>query len=106
MIGDPIAQRLREAVWADPNSDAPRMVAQVDKISDTTILQLEVASTAQVTKIVSGIAELAGARNRIVVEDLRDSNHCIERHVELPAELYGSFTEVVVTSGPIRLRAP
>lgn len=44
---DPVAQRLREAVWADPDSDAPRMVyadylmARGDLYGELIALQLE-----------------------------------------------------------------
>ncbi len=51
MIDDPVAQRLREAVWADPEPDAPRMVyadyllEQGDPLGELIALQLARART-------------------------------------------------------------
>ncbi len=79
---------------------------EIDQAGNTAVVQLEAPSGDRITDLVSGIVELAGPRTRIEVEDVRDSNHCAERHVELITALRSSFVEVVIASGPVRLRAP
>lgn len=79
---------------------------EIDQAGPTTVVQLDAPSGDRVAELAASVVELAGPRTRIEIEDVRDSNHCAERHVALIAALRGSFAEVAIAGGPVRLRAP
>lgn len=79
---------------------------EIDQAGNTAVVQLDAPSGDQITELAARIVELAGPRTRLEVEDVRDSNHCAERQVELITALRSSFTEVVIASGPVRPRVP
>lgn len=79
---------------------------EIEQDRDALVVQLELPTDERVEEILASVRELAADRTRVIVEDLRDSNRCAERHAALLERLTTEFADVVVTTGAVRSRAP
>lgn len=102
----PLLERERLVRQAFGRMPSHYAYLEIEQDRDALLIQLELPTGEQPDDLLAVARELAADRTRVVVEDLRDSNRCAERHAVLIERLGTRFSDVVAATGPVRSRAP